>query len=160
MSRMELSELQDEAKEQKERAEGLENEATEHKEQISELEKNVRELKAMMSEMSSDQIRQAESSLEEAKRDVEKKLEENREEKQRLETRNTDLREKLTDVNSDRRRATTRLGVMQATFSKASDAFKGQIKESIDSLNDELRQLADVEEDLIAAKQRLDSIDI
>jgi chromosome segregation ATPase len=157
---MELSEVQDEAKEQKEQAEGLEKEAAEHKEQISQLEKNVRELKSMMSEMSSDQIREAESSLEEAKRGVEKKLEENREEKRRLETRNSELREKLTNVNNDRRRATTRLAMMEAQFSNASDEFKGQIRESIDSLNQELGQLANVEDDLIAGKKTLDSIDI
>jgi len=158
MSNLELSDVEDEAKEQNEQAEEMKGEIEKHNENAARLEAALGDIRASGQEIGSDEMKKAEASAEKAKGEIQQSLKEIRQRRDELLMENKELAGKVLKVNDGRRQAQHKVAVIMA--GGASGEFRNQVESINESLTKDLANLAHAETDLADARKRLESLDV
>ncbi|MGH9931922.1 MAG: hypothetical protein ACREA9_22205 [Pyrinomonadaceae bacterium] len=158
MGNLELSDVENEAKEQNEQADEMKGEVEQHKERAARLEAALRDIKASSQEIGSDEMKKAEASAEKAKGEIEKSLKEIKHRRDELLLENKELAGKVLKVNDGRRQAQHKVAALMA--GGASGEFRNQVESINQSLTKDLANLAHAETDLADARKRLESLDV
>ncbi|CAN5744538.1 hypothetical protein BH20ACI4_BH20ACI4_22920 [soil metagenome] len=160
MSSLEFGDIEKEALEQHEEAEEMKTEIERHKERAAELEEALQKIRAASAEIGSDKLRETEQRAEEAKLETERKLEEIKKRRDELLWENKELAGKVIVQNEKRREVHQQVSRIKMMFEGASDEFKSQINRAGEALNEELENMAELEENLIDVRRKLENLDV
>jgi hypothetical protein len=158
MSKLELDDVENEAREQHDEAERMKTEINEHREQVGRLEEAVKVLRASGQEIGSEEQRSAEAAAEKGRQEVERRLKEIKHDRDEMLLTNKELGGKILKVLDGRRQAQNKVSMILATG--ASGEFRSQMDEMNASLGKDLASLAHAEAELEDARKRLESLDL
>jgi hypothetical protein len=158
MSKLELDDVENEAREQHDEAERMKTEINEHREQVGRLEEAVKALRASGQEIGSQEQRSAEAAADKARQEVEERLKEIEHDRDEMLVTNKELGGKILKVLDGRRQAQNKVSMIIAAG--ASGEFRSQMDEMNASLGKDLASLAHAEGELEDARKRLESLDV
>lgn len=160
MSNFELADIEKESLEQNEEAEEMKEDIERHQARAAELEMALQKIRAASAEIGSDQLREVEQRAEDAKVETERQLEEIRHRRDEMLLENKELAGKVIEQNEKRKEVHTQVARIKMMFEGASDEFKSQINRAGDALSEELANLAELEENLLETRNRLENLKI
>ena len=160
MSSLEFGDIEKEALEQHEEAEEMKTEIERHTERAAELEEALQKIRAASAEIGSDQLRETEQRTEQAKLETERKLEEIKKRRDELLWENKELAGKVIVQNEKRREVHQQVSRIKMMFEGASDEFKSQINRAGEALNEELENMAELEESLLDVRKKLENLNV
>jgi DNA repair exonuclease SbcCD ATPase subunit len=157
MSDMELRDIEIEAKEQQEQAEGLKYEIEQHKERVEKLERLIQEIRASAQELRSEELTHAEIAAQRAKAETERRLSEAREQKDKLLQENQRLTEKIFEAQEKRKEALEKVQVLMML--SPPDEIGAHIQTVYDSLWLDWNRLVSTYAELAEIRKKIESLD-
>lgn len=158
MSNFELSEIEKETAERGEEAEEMQTEVEQHQERAEKIADELNEIRAQLSEIGSDEMREAQSKVEEAQAETKKQLEKLQERRDEMLKENEEIEQKLIQENEQRRQVRSKMARMEMMFEGASSEFKDQINRAGDALNKDLEHFSDAQENLQGVRRQLEEM--
>lgn len=160
MSNFELADIEKESLEQHEEAEEMKEDIERHHQRAGQLEEALQKIRAASSEIGSDQFREVEQRTEEAKVETERQLEEIRKRRDEMLFENKELAGKVIEQNEKRKEVHQQVAKIKMMFEGASDEFKSQINRAGDASTEELGNLAELQESLLEARNKLENLNV
>jgi myosin heavy subunit len=154
----EVTEIEDRAKEEQEEADQLGREIEEHKRHVEKLSEVVTEIKS--SQLSSDRLRKAQAQTETAQREAEHKLDEARQRKMELLQENDRLAQTIQQANQERRAVMNKVAYLRASSTDASGEIGQMLGDIYGSLSADQGTIADAEDEVRRARQKIEELDI
>ena len=120
----------------------------------------MQKIRAASAEIGSDQLRETEQRTEQAKLETERKLDEIKKRRDELLWENKELAGKVIVQNEKRREVHQQVSRIKMMFEGASDEFKSQINRAGEALNEELENMAELEESLLDVRKKLENLNV